>query len=52
MIGGLPILGDVYEEFLPPNEDLMDAERFSPIVLELIRTRAELCRFHKSSHVY
>jgi len=51
-IGGLPILGDVYKEFLAPHEDLRDDEKFSPIVLELIRTRAELCRFHKSSHVY
>ncbi|KAJ8436511.1 hypothetical protein Cgig2_003209 [Carnegiea gigantea] len=51
-IGGLPILGDVYEEFLPPNEDLMDAEKFPPTVLELLRIHAELCRFHKSNHVY
>ena len=51
-IGGLPILGDAYEEFLPPNEDLMDAEKFSPTVLELLRIHAELCRFHKSNHVY
>ncbi|KAJ8448608.1 LOW QUALITY PROTEIN: hypothetical protein Cgig2_010495 [Carnegiea gigantea] len=52
MIGGLPILGDVYEEFLPPNEDLMDAKRFSPTVLELLRIHAELCRFHKSNHIH
>jgi len=31
-IGGLPILGDIYDEFLPCNEDLMDAEKFSPVV--------------------
>ncbi|KAJ8428557.1 LOW QUALITY PROTEIN: hypothetical protein Cgig2_000421 [Carnegiea gigantea] len=48
---GLPILGDVYEEFLPRNEDLMVDEKFSPTVLELLRQHAELCRFHKSSYV-
>ncbi|KAJ8449170.1 hypothetical protein Cgig2_027172 [Carnegiea gigantea] len=36
-IGGLPILGDIYEEFLTHNEDLMDDEKFLPIVLELLR---------------
>ena len=46
-IGGLPILGDIYEELLPRNEDLMDAKKLSPIVLELLRTHAELCRFIK-----
>ncbi|KAJ8425340.1 hypothetical protein Cgig2_030499 [Carnegiea gigantea] len=51
-IGGLPILGDIYEEFLPPNEDLMDAKKFLPTVLELLHIHAELCRFHKSNHVY
>ncbi|KAJ8434134.1 hypothetical protein Cgig2_000854 [Carnegiea gigantea] len=44
-IASLPILGNVYEEFLPHNEDLMDDEKFSPTVLELLRTHAELCRF-------
>jgi len=29
-MAGFPILGDVYEEFLPRNEDLMDDENFSP----------------------
>jgi len=51
-IGGLPILGVIYEEFLPHNEDLMDAEKFSLVVLELLRTHAKLCCFHKSNHVY
>ncbi|KAJ8421404.1 LOW QUALITY PROTEIN: hypothetical protein Cgig2_017481 [Carnegiea gigantea] len=51
-IAGLPILGDVYEEFLPHNEDLMDDEKFSPTVLELPHIHAELFCFHKSSHVY
>jgi len=51
-IGGLPILGDIYEEFLSRNEDLMDAEKFLPVVLELLRTHAELCHFYKSNHVY
>ncbi|KAJ8428041.1 LOW QUALITY PROTEIN: hypothetical protein Cgig2_007618 [Carnegiea gigantea] len=49
-IDGLPILGDVYEEFLPRNKDLMDTKKFSPIVLELLRIGAELCRFYKNSH--
>jgi len=51
-IGGLTILGDIYEEFLPCNEDLMDVEKFSQIVLELLRTHIELCCFHKSNYVY
>ena len=50
-IGGLPILGYIYEEFLPRNEDLVDAEKYAPVVLELLRTHAEVCRFHKSNHV-
>ncbi|KAJ8424636.1 hypothetical protein Cgig2_000323 [Carnegiea gigantea] len=49
-IGGLPILGDVYNEFSPHNEDLMDDEKFSPMVLELLLIHAELYRFHYSSH--
>jgi len=51
-IGGLLILGDIYEELLPRNEDIMRAEHFSPVVLELLHTHAELCRFHKSNHIY
>ena len=51
-ISGLPILGDIYEEFLPRSEDLMDAKKISPVVLELLLTHAELCYFHESNHVY
>ncbi|KAJ8444808.1 hypothetical protein Cgig2_034043 [Carnegiea gigantea] len=50
-IGGLPILGDEYEEFLPRNEDLMRIEKFSPTFLELLYIHAELCYFHKSNHL-
>ena len=28
-IDGLPILGDIYEQFLPRNEDLLDTEKLS-----------------------
>ncbi|KAJ8423360.1 LOW QUALITY PROTEIN: hypothetical protein Cgig2_011621 [Carnegiea gigantea] len=44
-IASLPILGDVYEEFLPRNEDLMDDDIFSPTVLELHCIHAELYAF-------
>ncbi|KAJ8444126.1 hypothetical protein Cgig2_005807 [Carnegiea gigantea] len=50
-IGGLPILGGICKDFYV-NEDLMDDEKFSPIVLELLHIHAELWRFHKSSHIY
>jgi len=30
----------------------MDAEKFSPIVPELIGTHAERCCFHKSNYIY
>ncbi|KAJ8432495.1 hypothetical protein Cgig2_003572 [Carnegiea gigantea] len=49
-ITGLLILGDVYEEFLPHNDDLMGDGKFSPTVLELLRIHVELCHFHKSNH--
>ncbi|KAJ8427895.1 LOW QUALITY PROTEIN: hypothetical protein Cgig2_008513 [Carnegiea gigantea] len=48
-IGSLLILGDIYEEFSPHNEDSMDGEKISPILMELLRICVELCRFYKSS---
>ncbi|KAJ8434749.1 hypothetical protein Cgig2_001952 [Carnegiea gigantea] len=37
-VGGLPILRDIYEEFLSQNKDLC--------------IHAELCEFHKAKHIY
>jgi len=40
-IGGLPILGTIYEEFLPPNKDLA-AHKYPVVVVELLRIHAKL----------
>ncbi|KAJ8439010.1 hypothetical protein Cgig2_028456 [Carnegiea gigantea] len=45
-VGGLPILGDIYEEFLPQNKDLVSA------AAELLHIHAELCEFHKAKYIY
>ncbi|KAJ8422773.1 LOW QUALITY PROTEIN: hypothetical protein Cgig2_014321 [Carnegiea gigantea] len=51
-IGGLPILGAIYEEFLLPNKDLACYNKYPTIVVELLCIHAELCRFHKVNHIY
>ncbi|KAJ8430068.1 hypothetical protein Cgig2_028780 [Carnegiea gigantea] len=51
-IGGLPILGDIYEEFLPQNEDLAGYCKYFGSVAELLRIHAALCEFHKAKHIY
>ncbi|XP_060970444.1 uncharacterized protein LOC133037370 [Cannabis sativa] len=43
VIGGLPILGIPYEEFIPLNAKLMQGPMRSPIVAELLRTHARIC---------
>ena len=42
-IGGLPILGAMYEEFLPPNKDSIGHDKYPVTVIELLRIHAELC---------
>ncbi|KAJ8431213.1 LOW QUALITY PROTEIN: hypothetical protein Cgig2_016772 [Carnegiea gigantea] len=33
--GGLPILGAIYEEFLPPNKDLIDHNKYHSTIIDL-----------------
>jgi len=51
-IGGLPIFGPTYEEFLPPNQDLTGHDKYPTTVIELLRIHAQLCEFHKVKHIY
>ncbi|KAJ8422646.1 LOW QUALITY PROTEIN: hypothetical protein Cgig2_030325 [Carnegiea gigantea] len=51
-IGGLPVLGAVYEEFLAPNKDRADDNKYPATVVELLRIHAELCKFHNFGHSY
>ena len=43
VIGGSPILGIPYEEFILLNAKLMKGRMRNPIVVELLRTHAQLC---------
>ncbi|KAJ8431209.1 hypothetical protein Cgig2_020320 [Carnegiea gigantea] len=51
-IGGLPILGAIYEEFLLPNKDLAGHNKYPTTVVELLWIHAELCEFHKVKNIY
>ncbi|KAJ8438299.1 hypothetical protein Cgig2_015042 [Carnegiea gigantea] len=51
-VRGLPILGDIYEEFLPQNKDLVGNNKYPAVVAELLRIHAELYEFHKAKHIY
>ncbi|KAJ8423333.1 hypothetical protein Cgig2_021289 [Carnegiea gigantea] len=51
-VGGLPILGDIYEEFLPQNKDLVGQNKYPAAAAELLRIHAELCEFHKAKYIY
>ncbi|XP_040374618.1 uncharacterized protein LOC112198982 [Rosa chinensis] len=42
-IGGLPISGVPYEEFLPTNKDLRNKDLYPPTVLELLQIHSALC---------
>jgi len=44
-IGGLTILGIPYEEFIPPNAQLLNPSLYSPTVAELLRTHSRICKF-------
>ena len=43
VIGGLPVLGIPYEEFLPPNQELLDEDQYPSTITELLRIHATLC---------
>ena len=51
-VGGLPILGDIYEEFFPRNKNLVGHNKYPTIVTELLRIHTDLCEFHKAKHIY
>ncbi|KAJ8425005.1 hypothetical protein Cgig2_025384 [Carnegiea gigantea] len=51
-VGDLPILGDIYEEFLPQEKDLVGHNKYPTTVAKLLRIHAELCEFHKAKHIY
>ncbi|PON42744.1 Aminotransferase-like mobile domain containing protein [Trema orientale] len=43
VIGGLPILGVPYEEFIPLNRKMVSGTLHCPIVAELLRIHAQIC---------
>lgn len=51
VIGGLPISGIPYEEFIPPNKDLQRSELYAPTISELLRIHSALCVAHRSDHI-
>ncbi|XP_062118261.1 uncharacterized protein LOC133831870 [Humulus lupulus] len=51
VIGGLPILGIPYEGFIPLNAKLMQGPMRIPIVVELLRTHAQICDHLNSTKV-
>ncbi|CAL8999685.1 unnamed protein product [Prunus brigantina] len=52
VIGGLPILGLPYDEFIPLNEELCREDLYPSSVGELLRIHAQLHIFHKKGQVY
>ena len=52
VIGGLPILGTPYEEFLPSNYDLCKKEAYSSILSELLRIHSQLCVFYGQKQIF
>lgn len=51
VIGGLPIYGISYDEFIPPNEDLQRSDLYAPTISELLRIHSALCVAHHSDHI-
>ncbi|CAN6552507.1 unnamed protein product [Malus baccata var. baccata] len=52
VIGGLPILGAPYEEFIPPNGDLCKKEAYPSTLPELLRIHSQLCKFYGQKHIF
>ena len=52
VIGGLPILGVPYEEFIPPNEKLMNGDPCCSTTAELLRIHAQICDYLKHKGAY
>ena len=52
IIGGLPILGVPYEEFIPPNRDLHREAMFPPTIRELLLIYSQLCSLYDQKCVF
>ncbi|KAJ8422655.1 hypothetical protein Cgig2_029099 [Carnegiea gigantea] len=52
LISGLPIIGDVYEDFLPHNDILCDPTKYPPTVVKLLCIHVELCGFYKRDYIF
>ncbi|CAB4316426.1 unnamed protein product [Prunus armeniaca] len=52
VIGGLPILGLPYDEFIPLNNKLCREDLYPSTVGELLRIHSQLCIFHKKEQVF
>ena len=50
-IGGLPILGIPYEEFIPTNKKLLNTSLYHPCIVELLRIHSRLCNILKTQFV-
>ncbi|KAI5316830.1 hypothetical protein L3X38_036537 [Prunus dulcis] len=52
VIGGLPILGLPYDEFIPLNRELCREDLYPSTTGELLKIHAQLCVFHKKGQVF
>ncbi|KAL6286893.1 hypothetical protein ACE6H2_011283 [Prunus campanulata] len=52
IIGGLPILGIPYEEFIPPNQDLQREEMYPSTIRELLLIYSQLCSLYDQKCVF
>ncbi|XP_020411123.1 uncharacterized protein LOC109946775 [Prunus persica] len=52
VIGGLPILGLPYDEFIPLNRELCREDLYPSTIGELLKIHAQLCVFHKKGQVF
>ncbi|CAN6711811.1 unnamed protein product [Malus baccata var. baccata] len=52
VIGGLPILGAPYKEFIPPNGDLCKKETYPSTFPELLRIHSQLCKFYGQKQIF
>lgn len=46
-VGGLPILGVPYEEFIPPNKDTGPCGKYSATIQELLNIYSQLCVLYR-----
>ncbi|CAN6700225.1 unnamed protein product [Malus baccata var. baccata] len=52
VIGGLPILGAPYEEFIPPNHDPCKKKAYPSTFPELLRIHSQLCKFYGQKQIF